>query len=157
MPATWLFMPTLGVQVTRRVSRIRVDTAPGHIYTRITSPSYLQADGQQGTSTYRGVHSFALTFATREIRATLDSMILFLQARIDEGDTSFYFYLPSENDVIATWTGEVSSSGTDSRGQAVTNSTGRYLVKCLSEIGWVQTTWRLGDFTSLNFEQDHSV
>lgn len=41
----------------------------------------------------------------------------------------FYIYNPTENDNVATWTGDVASAGVNSQNKAVTNLTGRYLVR----------------------------
>lgn len=42
---------------------------------------------------------------------------------------SFYFYNLDENDKLSTWTGDTASSGTNGRGEAVTEKTGRYLTR----------------------------
>lgn len=42
---------------------------------------------------------------------------------------SFYVYDKVENDDLSTWTGDTPSSGTNSRGQAVTEASGRYKVR----------------------------
>ncbi len=157
MPSTWTYMPTLGVEMARDVDRVRATTGGGHHYSVITEPAYTQSDGQQGSATFRGHHTMRFPYASREIRTVIDGMIAFLQARIDEGDTAFYAYNTTENDDTTTWTGETSNSGTDSRGQAVDNTKGRYLVINFTSIRWIQKQYKYSDFVTLEFVQDHST
>lgn len=157
MPSTWTYMPTLGVEMVRDVDRVVASTGGGHYYSRISEPAYTQSDGQQGSATYRGHHTMRFPYAARDIRNDIDGMIAFLQARIDEGDTSFYAYNTAENDDTTTWTGDTVNNGTDSRGQAVSNTTGRYLMKNFTPIKWVQRQYKYSDFVTIEFVQDHST
>ena len=155
MPEVLTLEPS-SVSVHRSVDRVTVSTGLGHYFSRIATPSILQSDGTQGQSQIAAHHHFQVTYQARLFRGgtnSIDELIDFLQARIDADDESFYFYLPTENDDTSTWTGDVSASGTDSRGEAVTNLVGRYLVKSFRPLGWSIRTHKIGDFAELELVQ----
>ncbi len=101
----------------------------------ITSLPRQRADGIGGVNTYIGVNVFkvgiphALMRGTNSVEQLWD---FYLKTFYENGVIkyeSFYWYNPQENDATSTWTGDTPSSGTNSRGEAVTNQTGRYKVR----------------------------
>lgn len=121
-----------------------------------------RADGEGSLTTYIGVNIFAvglpqLLFQTQPVagNANLDNSVRklwdFYKARFYDATLNipqweaFYWYNPDENDDLTTWTGDSSSSGTNSRGEAVSEAIGRYLVRFeqgLSRVRFVQCVFR---------------
>lgn len=105
-----------------------------------------RADGVGGSKTFVGTRRFSLIsprllFRTQPVagNANLDNSVekiinfwrdLFYNSTTGKVQfQAFYWYNPNENDDTDTWTGDSVTSGTNSRGEAVTNVTGRYLVR----------------------------
>ena len=105
-----------------------------------------RSDGEGGQSRYVGQNLFGINFTNLQyvntpsmINAAIDNSFKKLwefykscfydqaTGRIDW--QSFFFYNPTENDDVSTWTGEVASAGMSSVGLPVTNLTGRYRVR----------------------------
>ncbi len=114
----------------------------------ITSlPRGPRADGEGTLSTFVGESTFRLQFSDILYPSTpfgagntnLDNSIRALwsffkdlfydaTANVVKWDP-FYIYDPAENDDKTTWKGDTVANGTNSRSEAVTNQTGRYLVR----------------------------
>ncbi len=105
-----------------------------------------RSDGEGGQTTYIGVNVFSvglpqLLFPTQPVvgNANLDNSVRalwgFYKDRFYDAVNNvpqweaFYWYNPDENDDLLTWFGDVTKAGTNSRGEAVTEATGRYLVR----------------------------
>ena len=105
-----------------------------------------RADGEGDQSTYIGVNIFSvglpqLLFQSQPVvgNANLDNSVRelweFYKNRFYDAAANvpqweaFYWYNPDENDDILTWFGDTVKAGTNSRGEAVTHETGRYLVR----------------------------
>jgi hypothetical protein len=103
-----------------------------------------RADGELGQTTYVGRNSFIVTIDRLRFpsspfvgNANLDNSLKklwsFYKACFYSGSNvvwkCFWFYNPVENDDFTTWTGDVPSTGTNSRGEAVTQATGRYMCR----------------------------
>lgn len=121
-----------------------------------------RADGEGSLTTYIGVNVFEiglpqLLFQTQPVagNANLDNSVRaiwdFYKARFYDAVLNvpqweaFYWYNPDENDDITTWTGDTPSTGNNSRGEAVTQAIGRYLVvfeQGLSRVRFVQCVFR---------------
>ena len=121
-----------------------------------------RADGEGNLTTYIGVNIFnvglpQLLFQSQPVvgNSNLDNSVRllwdFYKARFYNAATNvpqweaFYWYNPDENDDITTWFGDTTKAGTNSRGEAVSEATGRYLVRFelgLSRIRFVQCVFR---------------
>jgi len=121
-----------------------------------------RSDGEGGQSTYIGVNIFEvglpqLLYPTQPVsgNANLDNSVRalweFYKDRFYDATNNvpqweaFYWYNPDENDDLSTWFGDTTKAGTNSRGEAVTEATGRYLVRFdqrLSRIRFVQCVFR---------------
>ena len=105
-----------------------------------------RADGEGVTSIYVGRNHFTVTInnlrynslvhaTNNRIDNSFKKLWAFYKSTFYDATTGairwepFYIYNPIENDNISTWTGETLSNGVDSQGNAVTNLTGRYLVR----------------------------
>ena len=105
-----------------------------------------RSDGEGAQSTYISVNIFSvginkIQYASQPVsgNANLDNSIRklweFYKDRFYNASTNvpqweaFYWYNPDENDNTDTWFGDTSKSGINSRGEAVTEATGRYLVR----------------------------
>ena len=105
-----------------------------------------RADGEGDQSTFIGVNIFTininnLQYITQPVtgNANLDNSVRelwkFYKDRFYDAANNvpqweaFYVYNLDENDNLLIWTGDSSSSGNNSRGEAVTEKTGRYLVR----------------------------
>ena len=105
-----------------------------------------RADGEGGQSRYVGQNRFGIEFTNllyenspHPINADIDNSFKklwnFYKSTFYNQITgeifwqSFFFYNPTENDDVSTWTGETASAGRNSQGLAVTNITGRYTVR----------------------------
>jgi len=105
-----------------------------------------RSDGEGAQSTYIGVNIFTITidnlqYVTQPVsgNANLDNSVRkiweFYKDRFYDAANNvpqweaFYVYNLDENDDLSTWFGDTSKSGTNSRGEAVTEATGRYLVR----------------------------
>lgn len=112
----------------------------------VTGLPRLRADGEGGVSTYIGRNVFTvgvprLQWLTNPIpgNANLDNSTKvlwnFYKDRFYNPSTNvpqweaFYWYNPVENDDFSTWTGDTPNTGTNGRGEAVSEATGRYLVR----------------------------
>jgi hypothetical protein len=118
----------------------------------ITSLPYgPREDGTGSQGTYPGGHTFRighphLHFRTQPVAGnanldnSVDALWDFYLARIYDSTNqklqweAFYWYDPAINDDTDTWFGDTVKAGTNSRGEAVTNETGRYLVRFGQEI-----------------------
>ncbi len=121
-----------------------------------------RADGEGSLTTYIGVNIFTvglpqLQFQSQPVsgNANLDNSVRllwdFYKARFYNAATNvpqweaFYWYNPDENDDLSTWFGDTTKAGTNSRGEAVSEKTGRYLVRFeqgLSRERFVQCVFR---------------
>ena len=127
-----------------------------------TSVPRSRANNQGGVTTHVGVKSFKvrvsrLQWLTNPVsgNSNLDNsgkkLWEFYLARFYNSTTnkpqyeSFYWYNPIENDQTDTWTGDSSSSGSNSRSEAVTNTTGRYLVKFPPSLSFTQVKYCIFD------------
>ena len=105
-----------------------------------------RADGEGGVSTYVGRSTFQISInnlrfpnqihpTNAQINNSVRELWKFYKACFYDESSGriqwlpFFFYNPTENDDISTWTGNVGSAGMNSFNQAVTNVTGRYLVR----------------------------
>ncbi len=119
-----------------------------------------RADGEGDQSTYIGVNIFnvgynKLQFATQPVtgNANLDNSMRklweFYKDRFYNTSTgvpqweAFYFYNADENDDVTTWFGDTSKAGTNSRGEAVSEATGRYLVRFEKRLSRTRFIWCL--------------
>lgn len=110
----------------------------------------VRADGQGGVTNHIGLKSFSvkisrLQYLTNPVagNSNLDNSVkelwnFFIKQFYDSVTNqpkwdSFYWYNPVENDDFSTWTGDSVSAGTNSRGEAVTEKTGRYRVRFASQ------------------------
>lgn len=122
---------------TLRVDSIVNTFGDGQEQRIITALPRSRANGFGSISTYAGINTFTVTIPHIPYRGSLrDSVEVlwnFYQSCFYENGVvkydSFYWYNPQENDNTATWTGDTPSSGTNSRGENVTNATGRYRVR----------------------------
>ena len=122
-----------------------------------------RADGEGGVTSYIGVNVFTvnvprLQWLTNPVsgNANLDNstkvLWKFFKDRFYDVTNnvpqweSFYWYNPIENDDTDTWTGDTTSSGTNSRGEAVTEKTGRYLVRFTQRMSRTQFVYCLFRF-----------
>ena len=122
-----------------------------------------RADGEGGLTTFVGRNYFTLTInnlrynnlinpLNNEIDNSLKKLWNFYKATFYDARTgrigwsAFYIYNPTENDNVRTWTGDVASAGVGSQGNAVTNLTGRYLVR-FSESNFSMSRFRQCLFT----------
>ena len=115
---------------------------------RITTdyPRGPRADGEGGVTTYIGTSTFSLNInnmrlsggrhpTNADIENSIRKLWSFYKSCFYDpvtgriGWDAFFFYNPNENDDYTTWTGETPSAGSNSKGEAVTNLTGRYLVR----------------------------
>ena len=114
-----------------------------------------RADGMGGVTKYVGTNRFTIKYpkvawnrSARTENALLEDDFkkaweFFQDSFYDSvGDEiswqPFYWYNKAENDDLSTWTGSDASSGTNSRGESVSNTTGRYLVRWAEPIMSVQ-------------------
>jgi hypothetical protein len=159
--AIWIWEPDYAVGYEREFDETILPMGPGHDIVVSRDIAHTRASGIGTVASYRGCNVFSLEFgrknydgpteASREYRA----MLTFLQARKDTG-TPFYFYNVLENSVPATWTGDTEASGTDLAGNAVTNLTGRYLVRHFGPIPWSLVSRKFTSFT-LEFHETFEV
>lgn len=125
-----------------------------------------RADGEGAQSTYIGVNIFTiqldnLQYVTQPVtgNVNLDNSVRklweFYKDRFYDAANNvpqweaFYVYNLDENDDLSTWFGDTTKAGTNSRGEAVTEATGRYLVRFeqrLSRSRFVSCLFR-GDLT----------
>ena len=105
-----------------------------------------RADGEGKQSIYVGTNIFQVTFSNLRlldmsvptnvhVNNSVRALWKFYKACFYDASTGqifwrpFFFYSLLENDAVSTWTGSVNSAGINLRGEAVTNLTGRYLVR----------------------------
>lgn len=108
-----------------------------------------RADGEGGQSTYVGRNTFLVGIDSLHYVSSSGSLVpgnvnidnavrvlwRFYKNRFYDAATrtvqweAFYWYNPDENDNVLTWTGDVASAGLNCFGEAVTEVTGRYLVR----------------------------
>ena len=105
-----------------------------------------RSDGEGNQATFIGINIFSvvldrLQYVTQPVsgNANLDNSIRklwkFYKDRFYDATNNvpqweaFYVYSLDENDDLSTFTGDTTSSGTNSRGESVDEKTGRYLVR----------------------------
>ena len=105
-----------------------------------------RADGEGGLTKYVGTNMFSVKMnnmlltknphpSNAEIESSVVKLWQFYKSCFYDPATGrigwdpFYFYSVNENDNVETWTGDVVSAGDNSRGVAVNNRIGRYLVR----------------------------
>ena len=113
-----------------------------------------RADGEGGLSTYIGRNTFQVGINRLSYVSSVGTVVpgnpnidnavrtlwSFYKARFFNVRTqvvqweAFYWYNPDENDNVLTWTGDVASGGVNCFGEAVTNRSGRYLVRFGQEL-----------------------
>lgn len=110
-----------------------------------------RADGEGGQSTYIGVNEFTIVLKNVQYvtqphatNANIDDSVRklwsFFKARFYDAANrkpqweAFYVYNLDENDDLTTWKGDTPAAGTNSRGEAVSEKTGRYLVRFDSKL-----------------------
>lgn len=125
---------------TRLVDRVRLDLGKGFTKTVIKTQAATRADGQGAVTSYKGQNIFDVPILKKDYDGDgkFKSILDFLQKRIDAGDEKFYFYHPDE------------LFPPDATG---VNTTGRYTVKFLGDLGDVLTKNKQHDFVNLTFEE----
>jgi len=138
----WTFNVNYVIKRTRRVDRVRVDLGVGYMKTVIKTlaGTTARADGTGSVTIYKGQNIFALNVNRKSYDGSADFITIldFLQLRVDNNDEAFFFYHPDE------------LFPPDATG---VNTTGRYKVQCLQDIGDVLTHLKVHNFTTLIFEE----
>ncbi len=138
----WTFNVNYVIKRTRRVDRVRIDMGVGYMKTVIKTlaGTTARADGTGSVTLYKGQNIFALNVNKKSYDGSGDFITIldFLQARIDTNDEAFFFYHPDE------------LFPPDATG---VNTTGRYKVQFLQDIGDVLTHLKVHNFTNLIFEE----
>lgn len=143
----------LPIRMRPQIERILISKGHGYeeFVTRGVSHSGADGVGGQTARKIRWVFEIEIRAQDYEDGAYQD-LVDFLLDHWESGE-AFYFYNALENPRDSeTWTGATSSSGTDRAGNAITNATGRYLVRILEDqLSWDVVSSR-SDFV-LTFHQ----
>lgn len=133
----WTWEPDYPIDIEREYDETVIPLGPGHEVIVSRDVAHTRATGYGSSAAYTGRNIFRCRFGRLNYNGTTEfkPVLTFIQARKADG-AAFYFYNVLENCVPATWTGDASSSGTDPAGNAVTNATGRYLVRIYGNVNW---------------------
>jgi len=138
----WTFNVNYVLKRTRRVDRVRVDLGVGYTKTVIKTlaGTVSRADGTGSVTLYKGQNIFTINVNRKQYDGAGDFITIldFLQARVDANDEAFFFYHPDEL---------FPPDGTG------VNTTGRYKVQFLQDIGDINTHLKVHNFTNLIFEE----
>lgn len=136
----WTFQTNFTLRRTRKVDRLRLELGAGFAKTVIKTQAATRADGQGGVTSYKGQNIFEVQVLKKDFDGDgkFKTVLDFLQKRIDAGDEAFYFYHPDEL---------FPADGTG------VNTTGRYKVKFLGDLGDVLNKNKQHDFVNLVFEE----
>jgi len=138
----WTYNINYVLSRTRKVDRVRVNMGVGYTKSVIKTlaGTTARADGTGSVTLYKGQNIFTVNVLKKRFDGDVlfNTILDFLQARVDANDEAFFFYHPDE------------LFPPDATG---VNTTGRYKVQFLQDIGDVLTHLKVHNFTNLVFEE----
>jgi hypothetical protein len=148
MPDVFNYVYHLPIKPTLQRESILIPKGYGYEETVTRGSSQTRADGTGGAvAAYKGRWIFEIEIRAQDYAdGDYQSLVDFIRDKF-LGATSFYFYNQLENSETTVWTGDAATGGTDRHGNAVTNTTGRYLVRIYGN----KLPWSIQDGTKGNF------